>query len=130
MICMMSRIGVRTAWTRLLRPAMIPAGMPMARAMTTAASIWARVSMLDSQRPSRPRAAKPANDSAASRQPPKTSPSAATTPSVPGQPRPARRASKKPTRLSTPVRMRPKMTSESRFVSTQSRISLMVSQSG
>ncbi len=130
MICMTSSTGVMAAAKRGLFPVAIPSGIPTASASTTAASIWASVSMLEVHSPRTPTAAKPAMLPSARRQPPKIAPSAAATASTPGQPRNASSASNPPTRPPIPARRRPGITRPSRFCSTQSRTPLRVWKNG
>ena len=114
-----------TDWNRSLRPARMPSGMPMASDRTTAPSVSASVSRLDSHSPSRPKARKPATITTAMRRPAKISPIAPASTVTPGHVRPMRmpwRRSKRPAidsrmvlTTSTKTRL------ELRFASTQSR---------
>ena len=72
MICMRSSTGVTSRLNRSDNPAQIPSGRPMSNAMSTAAMVRARVSMLSCHSPCSPRNAKPAAARSATRQLPTT----------------------------------------------------------
>ncbi len=130
MICIASSTGPTAAAKRRLRPATMPSGMPMSKAMITAASIWASVVMPDSHSPRTPIPAKPDAASSASRHPPKMSPRPPASAITPGQPRPASSPSKAPTSPPMPSRMTAKTKIELRFSSIQARTPLSVSKNG
>src|SRR5688572_16704116 len=84
MICIASSAGVIVRCTRGLRPAQTPIGMPIRSENATAASISARVWMLDSQSPISANDTNAANTISPARQPPKRA-----TLSVPGAVKPS-----------------------------------------
>jgi hypothetical protein len=127
MICITSRIGDRTAETRSLRPARIPSGSPMTRAIRTAASIRLSVAMLASHRPRAPSEANPAVTRSVSRQPPKIQPSAPASPMTPGHPSDAMTLSKNDTSPAIADRAGSRI---ERFWLTQSRIPFRLRNSG
>jgi hypothetical protein len=130
MIWRKSRIGEISRMSRGFRPAAIPIGIPMARAISTEARVRPSVPMLESHSPRTPNDSVPVAPSSASFQPPIPKPRPVNTATTPGQPSQVRAPMIDSTRMSTPTRIWAMNGIELRLSSMSSRMSLRVWKNG